>query len=488
MSTHLLALQLMAVQGCLGAFDTLYHHELTVALPQRASAKKELTIHAARALIYSGLFIGLSSWAWHGAWGWVLVALFAVEILLTLWDFVIEDQTRLLPATERVTHTVLAINGGVFITLLLLNLPDWLGQPTALVWQPHGWWSVFLALCGVGVGISGVRDAFAAVQLNRQQQKEQAMETIHFSDTPQQVLVTGGTGFIGQLLVKALIKDGHSVTVLTRDPKKCAWLFDGQVRCIQRMDDLPASHRIDVIINLAGARILGWRWSEKRKRELVQSRVGTTQKLIEWIKRAEHKPKLLLSGSAIGYYGIQSHGNTTALTENTPPQPVFMSRLCQEWEASAKQASQHGVKVVCMRFGLVMGHQGALPMMILPIKLGLGGPLGDGQQQLSWIHVKDLLRAIAFLWQRHLHDQDKTAQAYNFTARESVTQGQFSKIAAQVVHRPCFLPTPAWPMRIMLGEQSDLLLEGQRVVPDKLEREGFVFRYPTLRAALQDLY
>lgn len=487
MNTHILALQLMAVQGCLGAFDTLYHHELTEALPRRASARTELGIHAVRAMIYSGLFIGLSSWAWYGAWGWVLIALFAIEILLTLWDFVIEDQTRLLSATERVTHTILAINGAAFITLLLLNLLDWLDRPTALVWQPHEWWSTFLALCGIGVGISGIRDAFAAMQLAQQQQKEQAMEALHFSDTPQQVLVTGGTGFIGQLLVKALLEDGQSVTVLTRAPKKCAWLFDGKVRCIRRMGELPASHRIDVVFNLAGARILGWRWSGKRKRTLLQSRVGTTQQLVDWIGGAEHKPRLLLSGSAIGYYGVQPKGDGTALKEDSPPQSIFMSRLCQEWEAAAGQASRDGVKVLCMRFGLVMGHGGALPMMMWPIRLGLGGPLGDGRQSLSWIHVEDLLRAMAFLWQRHFNDMNRDPEAYNFTAPEAVTQHQFSRTAAGLLRRPCFMPTPAWPMRALLGEQADLLLEGQRVAPAKLENAGFVFRYPTVREALRDL-
>ncbi|HWW71213.1 MAG TPA: TIGR01777 family protein, partial [Duganella sp.] len=134
MNTHLLALQLMAFQGCLGAFDTLYHHELTEALPGRASARRELSIHAARALIYSAMFIGLSSWSFQGLWAVVLLLVFVVEIVLTLWDFVVEDRTRLLPATERVTHTVLAMNGGAFIALLALNTPALAAMPTALVW------------------------------------------------------------------------------------------------------------------------------------------------------------------------------------------------------------------------------------------------------------------------------------------------------------------------------------------------------------------
>lgn len=309
------------------------------------------------------------------------------------------------------------------------------------------------------------------------------MEAIHFTDSPQHVLVTGGTGFIGQLLVKALAADGQMVTVLTRDPKKAAWLFDGKARCISSMNDLPASQRIDVIINLAGARILGWRWTAQRKQTLLQSRIGTTQKLVDWIARAEHKPRLLLNGSAIGYYGIQARGDDTELNESSPPQNIFMSRLCQEWEAKAAEAAQYGVKVVCMRFGLVMGHQGALPMMLLPVKLGLGGPLGNGQQWLSSIHVQDLLRAMAFLWNKG----GSEPEAYNFTAPESVTQKQFSQIAAKVLRRPSFMPTPALPMKMMLGEQSALLLEGQRVAPQKLQREGFGFRYPTVQSALEDI-
>jgi uncharacterized protein (TIGR01777 family) len=309
----------------------------------------------------------------------------------------------------------------------------------------------------------------------------------HFGATPQQVLVTGGTGFIGQLLVKALLADGHGVTVLSRDPDKCASLFDGKVRAVGRMAELPASEPIDVICNLAGARILGWRWSGQRKQALLQSRIGTTRQLVDWIARAEVKPRLLLSGSAIGYYGVQPRGDATVLDEASPPQTVFMSRLCREWEAAAGEAGRHGVKVVCMRFGLVMGQGGALPAMLLPIRLGLGGPLGDGRQWLSWIHVEDLLRAMAFLWRRHIDDADRQPSAYNFTAPEAVTQRQFSRTAAAALHRPSFMRTPAWPMRALLGEQSDLLLEGQRVAPAKLESEGFVFRYPTVREALADL-
>lgn len=476
MNTHTLALQLMAAQGCLGAFDTLYHHELTEALPTRPSARRELSIHAVRALIYSALFIGLAGWAFNGWWSAVLLAVFSIEIVLTLWDFVIEDRTRLLPATERVTHTVLAMNGGAFIALLAIGTPQALELPTALVWQPQGGLSVFLALCGVGVGLSGLRDAWAARRLA---QPEATPAPLRFADSERSFLVTGATGFIGQRLVHALLREGHRVTVLTRQVRQAAWLFDGRVECIASMAQLPPTRRIDVIINLAGARILGWRWSAARRATLRQSRIGLTDTLVRWIASAEHKPAVLLSASAIGYYGIQARGDNTELTEQHGPQPVFMSDLCREWEAAARGAEAYGVAVACMRFGLVLGRQGALPMMLLPVKLGLGGPLGGGQQWLSWIHVDDLIAGIAHLC------RTQAGGAYNFTAPESVPQAQFNRVAASVLHRPYGLPTPGWPMRLLLGEQADLLLEGQRVVPARLLDSGFVFAYPRVREALQ---
>jgi len=486
MNTHLLALQLMAAQGLLGAFDTLYHHELTEALAQRSSAYKELCIHATRAVIYSALFIGLSAWEWHGVWAVVLLSIFGIEIVLTLCDFIIEDKTRLLPATERVIHTVLAINGGAFIMLLALNVPVWFYQPTMFVWKPNGLLSMFLALCGIGVGLSGIRDALAAYHLKISKARDLRQSPIHFSDQAENVLVTGATGFIGQLLVRALLADGQIVTVLTRHPKKTAWLFDGRVRCIRDMNELPINYPVNVIINLAGERILGWRWTQARKNKLRNSRVELTEGLVAWIAKAQQKPKLFLSASAIGYYGVQSQGDNTELTEDSSPQSIFMSTLCQEWEAAAGNAGDFGTQVICMRFGLVLGSQGALPMMLLPIKLGLGGSLGGGKQWISWIHIHDLIRGIAFLIRRYDQHKNRFEKniAYNFTAPESVTQKQFSRIAGEVYHRACFTPTPGFPMRLMLGEQADLLLEGQRVVPSRLIDDGFTFDYGDIKSAL----
>ena len=310
-----------------------------------------------------------------------------------------------------------------------------------------------------------------------------------FSDAPRNLLVTGGTGFIGKLLVDALIADGHRVTLLTRNLNKATGIFGNKISYVQSLADLPTNYLIDVVINLAGARILGWWWTKSRQALLRKSRIELTQDLVDWIANAKQKPKLFLSASAIGYYGIQAIGDNTELTEESPTQNIFMAKLCHDWEVVAQSARQFGVQVVCMRFGLVLGHGGALPMLLIPIKLGLGGKLASGKQWLSWIHVHDLLRAIAHIWQQSENPDGKNRvkPIYNFTAPEALTQLDFSKVAAKVLHRPCFFPTPGWPMRLVLGEQAELLLEGQRVVPKNLLESGFVFNYPDAESALRNL-
>ncbi|WP_062060993.1 TIGR01777 family oxidoreductase [Cellvibrio sp. OA-2007] len=313
---------------------------------------------------------------------------------------------------------------------------------------------------------------------------------LHFSDSSQCVLVTGATGFIGQLLVRALLADGHQVVVLTRRPVAANKLFDGKVSAITAMHELPADFPLNVVVNLAGARILGWRWSEARKKILRASRIAVTQSVVDWIAQAEHKPQLLLSASAIGYYGIQPQSDDTELRETSAPQAIFMSELCQEWEAEAGRARDYGVTVDILRFGVVFGRQGALPMMLLPIKLGAGGKLGSGQQWMSWIHVRDLLRGIAHLCRMHFAAAvvpQTRGGVYNFTAPEAIRQLEFSRQAAAVLHRPCIIPTPAFVMRGLLGEQADLLLEGQRVIPHNLLSAGFQFEFPTAVSALADL-
>ncbi len=308
---------------------------------------------------------------------------------------------------------------------------------------------------------------------------------INFSQTPQHLLVTGGTGFVGGHLVRALLDDGHEVTVLTRAAALPVWMSRRGVRHCQSLAAFTPAKPVDGVVNLAGARILGVPWTAARRQVLLDSRVGTTQQLVGWMGRAEHKPRFFVSASAIGYYGTQPLGDDAQLTESSPAQPVFMSELCQQWESAARAATQHGVAVACLRFGLVLGADGgALPSLLLPIRLGLGGRLASGRQWMSWIHIQDLLGAMAHAVQTA---GGEPFRAYNVTAPEQLHQRDFSKTAAQVLHRPALFPTPGWPMKLALGEQSDLLLQGQRVQPARLLQEGFVFKHPTLEAALRDL-
>ncbi len=310
----------------------------------------------------------------------------------------------------------------------------------------------------------------------------------HFGGAPQHVLVTGGTGFVGSHLVAALRADGHTVTVWTRDVAAAARRFDAKVRCVRQLDEIPATPAVDVVVNLAGARIVGPRWTAARQAALLKSRAGLTDDLVAWITRRPVTPWLMLSGSAIGYYGVQPQGDVAELTEASPSQAIFMSHLCQAWEASAHAAAAHGVRVACLRFGLVLGHGGALPGLLMPVKMGVGGRLGTGRQWVSWIHLQDLLGAMAHVWRvAATPDATTEAQAWNFTAPEALRQEDFMRTAAQVLRRPFWLPVPATPVRLALGEQADVLLEGQRVAPKRLTDTGFRFRFPDARSALQDL-
>ncbi|HZF81347.1 MAG TPA: NAD-dependent epimerase/dehydratase family protein, partial [Rubrivivax sp.] len=200
---------------------------------------------------------------------------------------------------------------------------------------------------------------------------------------PRHVLVTGGTGFIGHSLVPALAAHGLRVTVLSRRDRLPPTLQHAQVQGVRGLAEIPSHDRVDTVINLAGARILGLPWTSRRRQQLLRSRVMLTQELVTWIAERSQRPRCLLSASAIGYYGVQPLGEDAALTEDGPPQPVFMSQLCQQWEQAAAAAAPLGVRVACLRFGLVLGHGGALPMLLLPVRLGLGGRLGSGRQWLS---------------------------------------------------------------------------------------------------------
>ncbi|WP_454828956.1 TIGR01777 family oxidoreductase [Pseudoxanthomonas wuyuanensis] len=291
-----------------------------------------------------------------------------------------------------------------------------------------------------------------------------------------QVLVTGGSGFIGRALCRQLLQAGHHPTVLTRDVRAAARHLPG-VRLIAALDEL---ERADAAINLAGESLTRGRWNARRKQAFRDSRIGTTQRLLAWLQRRQTRPAVLVSGSAIGYYGPR---DDTPLDETAAPGDDFAAQLCRDWETEAAKATGLGVRVCLLRTGIVLGADGgALGRMLPPFRLGLGGPMGSGRQWMSWVHRADLVRLILWL----LENQDGSG-AYNATAPQPVTNREFARTLGRVLRRPALLTTPAPALKLMFGEMADLLLTGQRVVPQRARAQGFEFHHPQLQAALCDL-
>lgn len=292
------------------------------------------------------------------------------------------------------------------------------------------------------------------------------------------ILVTGGSGFIGKALIQALQKDGHQIVCWTRDAKRTSEALGETVEIVESLEAISSTP--DAIINLAGAPIADQRWSEQRKRLLRDSRIGLTEKLLDWVSIQHHKPQVLISGSAIGYYGSYSEDRSPLLDEETEAIDGFTYKLCHDWEQVALRAESQGIRVCVIRTGVVLGKDGgALKKMLPPFRFGLGGPVGSGKQWMSWIHMTDQVNAIRFLLE---HPELKGA--FNLTAPESVSNAEFSKMLANALSRPCWMPVPAMVIKLMLGEGAELLLEGQRVYPKRLLDAGFNFEYPALKVAL----
>ncbi len=293
------------------------------------------------------------------------------------------------------------------------------------------------------------------------------------------ILITGGTGFIGVALTRSLIANGHAVSVLSRNPKSVTKLYGSEVHALGNLNDIKPEESYQAIINLAGAPIFDARWSSARKQIIRDSRINLTEQLIACIARMTIKPAVLISGSAIGYYGEQ--GNTI-LAEHSPKGEDFSAQLCYDWEHAAKQAQQFGVRVCLIRTGLVIaGDGGLLQRLLLPFRLGLGGRLGNGQQWMSWIHRDDWI-AIALA----MIDNSLMQGIYNATAPHPVNNNEFTQTLAQCLNRPTLLPLPAGFLKQILGEMSALVLGSQRVIPERLVTEKFNFRYPTLSEALNE--
>lgn len=320
------------------------------------------------------------------------------------------------------------------------------------------------------------------------------------------ILISGGSGFLGSALTDELIKRYKNkgqelyITWLTRDSSQ---QHPVEVS-MMTYDELATSNAsFEVIVNLAGAGIADSRWSDERKQTLLASRVKPTESLLEFITRNKYKPKLMVSGSAVGWYGTQGD---KPLTESSSYETDFSHKLCDDWEQLALKATDYGVPVAIVRTGIVIHPDGGMiGKLLLPFKLGVGGQLGDGQQIMSWVSRADWVGATIFIIEKHLAAQnnpqadhnlatvdntlqtttDTPAVVYNLTAPNPVTNHTFTKALGSWLHRPTFFTLPNFLLKLMFGEMSTLLIDGQKVLPQALQEAGYEFKQPTLKQALE---
>lgn len=297
------------------------------------------------------------------------------------------------------------------------------------------------------------------------------------------ILITGGTGFVGTKLTSRLIQDGHAVTILTRSLRGAKGASTG----ISYLEGDPTRKgpwqesikNHDAAINLAGASIFS-KWTEEHKKAIRESRVNTTQNIVEGIPSQSQKQFTLFSTSAVGYYGFCGDEE---LVEDSPPGNDFLARIAKEWEGEALKAREKGARVVITRFGIVMGEKGgALSQMIPLFKKYIGGPIGSGKQWFSWVHIKDLAEAFAFLLKH-----PEISGPVNVCSPKPVRNKDLAKALGKALHKPSFIPAPGFMVKLVLGEFGSVILEGQRVIPRKLLENAFVFQYPDIHEALQGI-
>jgi uncharacterized protein (TIGR01777 family) len=297
------------------------------------------------------------------------------------------------------------------------------------------------------------------------------------------ILISGATGLIGRRLCNRLISEGHRISTLTRHPDKAADLpqvepfrWDPE-KAIPPIESMAG---VDAVVHLAGEPIAAKRWTEVQKRKIRNSRVVGTRNLIEGLHRAGNKPGVLVSGSAVGFYG---HHADEVLTETARPATGFLVDICRDWEAEASNAEKLGIRVVLIRIGVVLSPEGgALPKMLLPFRLGLGGRLGSGRQWFPWIHIDDLVGII------HLAIFDERLSGpINGVAPGVITNAEFTKELAKVLHRPAFLIVPELALRIIQGEMATIVLSSQRVIPAVALQAGYQFAFPGVREALREI-
>jgi uncharacterized protein (TIGR01777 family) len=298
------------------------------------------------------------------------------------------------------------------------------------------------------------------------------------------VLIAGGSGFLGRHLAGSLLADGHQVWVLSRNPALSGQpvgvqvaLWDG--RTVSGWGHIASE--VDAIVNLTGSTIGRWPWTPARKRSFISSRVDSGRAMVEAVRKADPRPKVLLQASGGNYYG--PHGNEP-VTEGMSPGDDFPARLCVEWEASSRPVEALGVRRVVTRTGIVLSRDAyILKLMALPSRLYFGGRFGDGRQGIGWIHLRDEIRAFRFLL-----ENENVSGDYNLGAPGPVSNAEFMRVLARTIQRPYWFHTPAFLLRLGLGEMSTMLLDGWYLQPERLLRAGFKFEFETIETAFRDIW
>lgn len=297
------------------------------------------------------------------------------------------------------------------------------------------------------------------------------------------ILITGGTGVIGRALVRDLVEKNHQVWVLTRSPKEAAFPSGVELAAWDAKTTQGWGHlvgQVDAIIHLAGANIGERPWTKERKRLIRSSRVESGQAIVEAIRQSSRRPSVVIQIAGVGYYGV--HGDEI-LDESSSPGSDFLASVAEDWENSTRSVSELGVRHVVMRTGVVLAPRGGvLDPFVLQNRLFAGGPLGSGKQWVSWIHISDLLMAIQFFL-----EYPEAYGVFNVTSPEPLTNKEFGRTVSQVMRRPFWAPVPAFVLKLILGEMSTLVLDGQRVLPKRLLELGFHFEFDTLRKAVTDV-